>query len=257
MKLFTKSEYETMLVLIVLGGLGYFLGLPYKMELAGVTNIPLLDVFLSIILNTLITGVVVFVGYFFARRVGLGAPVIKTKIEGKSVSGKIRSILKIAPLLGVLSGLAVFVLDVYVFVPLLTGTVTPATTYPSLGSRVLAIFYGGFFEEMLVRLLIMSYLVWFIWKITRSDNAASHSWIYWLGLISAAVLFGAVHLPLTFALYGMTPLVITRALVLNLIPGLIFGWLYWKQGIESAMISHLCADITIHVILIQIILVFL
>ncbi len=257
MKAFTKSEYITMLVLTMLGGLGYFLGLPYKMELAGATNIPLLDLLLSTLLNTAITGVVVIFGYLFARKVGLGAPIIKAKLEGEPVLERVKSILKIAPLLGVLSGLTVGVLDVFVFVPLLSGTVTSTATYPSLGSRVLAIFYGGFFEEILVRLLIMSYLVWFFWKLTRSENASSHSWIFWLGLISAAVLFGALHLPATIVIYGVTSLVITRALVLNLVPGLIFGWLFWRQGIESAMVAHICADFTIHVILTQIIILFL
>ena len=257
MKLFVKSEYKTMLVLIILGGLGYVLGLPYRMELAGKTNIPISDILLSMILNTLIIGVIVLFGYLFGRPVILGAPIIKAKVEGESVSERIKSILKIAPVLGILSGIAVFVLDLLVFVPLLTGTVSTTATYPSLGSRVLAMFYGGFFEELLVRFLIMSYLVWFFWKLSRSKDPASHSWIYWLGLISAAVLFGALHLPATIAIYGMTSLVITRALVLNLIPGLIFGYLYWKQGIESAMVAHLTADFTIHVVLTQIILLFL
>jgi hypothetical protein len=257
MKPIAKSEYKTMLVLIILGGLGYSLGLPYRLEAAGETNVPLLDILLSILIDTAITGIVVVFGYLFARPVGLGAPIIKAKIEGESASERVKSILKIAPLLGVLSGLAVLVLDIFVFVPLLTGTVTPTATYPSLGSRVLAIFYGGFFEEILVRLLIMSFFVWFFWKLTRSDNATSHPWIYWLGLMLAAVLLGALHLSLSFAIYGVSALVVIRALALNLIPGLVFGWLYWKKGIEAAMVSHMCADFIIHVVLVQIIIAFL
>jgi membrane protease YdiL (CAAX protease family) len=46
----------------------------------------------------------------------------------------------------------------------------------------------------------------------------------------------------------LNPLVITRALVLNGLGGLAFGWLYWKQGLESAMIAHLSTDIVVHVI---------
>ncbi len=257
MNLFVKSEYKTMLILTFIGGMGYLLGLPYRMEIAGETNIPILDILLSALLNTLIIGVIVVFGYLFARKVGLGAPIIKGKLEGKPVRERAKSILKIAPLLGILSGLIVGVLDVFVFVPLLSGTVTPTAVYPSLLSRILAMFYGGHFEEILVRWFIMSYLVWFFWKLSRSDEAASHSWIYWLGIISAAILFGALHLPASFAIYGVTSLVITRSLVLNLIPGLIFGWLYWKRGIEAAMLSHMCADFTIHVIVVQIILTFL
>ncbi len=46
----------------------------------------------------------------------------------------------------------------------------------------------------------------------------------------------------------LNPLVITRALVLKGVGGLAFGWLYWKQGLESAMIAHFSADIMVHVI---------
>jgi len=35
---------------------------------------------------------------------------------------------------------------------------------------------------------------------------------------------------------------------LNGIGGIIFGWLYWKKGLESAMISHFSADIVLQVI---------
>ena len=29
----------------------------------------------------------------------------------------------------------------------------------------------------------------------------------------------------------------------------VFGWLYWKRGLEAAMISHFSADIVTHVLL--------
>jgi len=35
---------------------------------------------------------------------------------------------------------------------------------------------------------------------------------------------------------------------LNGLGGLAFGWLYWKQGLESAMMAHFLADIVLHVI---------
>ena len=46
----------------------------------------------------------------------------------------------------------------------------------------------------------------------------------------------------------LNPLVITRALVLNGLGGLAFGWLCCKQGLGSAMITHFSADIVVHVI---------
>jgi hypothetical protein len=46
----------------------------------------------------------------------------------------------------------------------------------------------------------------------------------------------------------LTPLVVTRALLLNGIAGLALGWLYWKRGLELAMIAHLTTDFVLLVI---------
>jgi len=43
--------------------------------------------------------------------------------------------------------------------------------------------------------------------------------------------------------------VISRAVVLNGLGGICFGWLYFTYGLESAMIAHFSADIILHVIL--------
>ena len=61
------------------------------------------------------------------------------------------------------------------------------------------------------------------------------------------------YAPLTLttlaSLVPLTPLVIARTVVLNGLLGIIFGWLYWRHGLEAAMISHFSADIVLHVLL--------
>jgi len=73
--------------------------------------------------------------------------------------------------------------------------------------------------------------------------------VIWIANILAAVLFGLGHLPTTALLVPLTPIVIARAIVLNGLLGIVFGWLYWKRGLEAAMISHFSADIVLHVLL--------
>jgi membrane protease YdiL (CAAX protease family) len=41
---------------------------------------------------------------------------------------------------------------------------------------------------------------------------------------------------------------VARAVVLNGLAGIAFGYLYWTRGLESAMLSHFSADIILHVI---------
>jgi len=65
----------------------------------------------------------------------------------------------------------------------------------------------------------------------------------------AAILFGLGHLPATSMLLPLTPLVITRAIILNGLLDVAFGYLYMTRGLESAMISHFSADIVLHVLL--------
>ena len=48
----------------------------------------------------------------------------------------------------------------------------------------------------------------------------------------------------------MTPLTTTlvfRALVLNGIAGTVFGYLYWRHGLEAAMIGHMSAHMVMQV----------
>jgi membrane protease YdiL (CAAX protease family) len=47
----------------------------------------------------------------------------------------------------------------------------------------------------------------------------------------------------------ITPPVILRAVLLNGIGGVVFGWLFFKKGLEFAMISHFSLDIVLHVFL--------
>lgn len=54
---------------------------------------------------------------------------------------------------------------------------------------------------------------------------------------------------MTARLMPLTSIVVVRALVLNGIAGLLFGWLYWRRGLEAAVIAHFATDIVLHVLL--------
>jgi hypothetical protein len=48
---------------------------------------------------------------------------------------------------------------------------------------------------------------------------------------------------ITSSLTQITPLVVVRAIILNGIGGIVFGWLFWKKGFELAIITHFTADV--------------
>jgi hypothetical protein len=54
------------------------------------------------------------------------------------------------------------------------------------------------------------------------------------------------RLPATAALAQLTPLLIWRAILLNGIVGVAAGYLYFRYGLEAAMLAHFTADIVLH-----------
>ena len=63
--------------------------------------------------------------------------------------------------------------------------------------------------------------------------------VMWAAIVIAGVLFGLAHLPgARITGVKMSPVVIQTAVVLNLWGGIVFGWLFWRHGLLSAMIAH-------------------
>jgi membrane protease YdiL (CAAX protease family) len=71
--------------------------------------------------------------------------------------------------------------------------------------------------------------------------------VFWVANIVAAILFGLGHLPVTAHLVPLTSVVVARAVVLNGIVGLVAGTLFWRRGIEMAILCHFSADVVLHV----------
>ena len=46
----------------------------------------------------------------------------------------------------------------------------------------------------------------------------------------------------------ITPEIVLLAVALNGIAAIPFGYLYWRRGLEAAMIAHFCADFSIYVV---------
>lgn len=200
--------------------------------------------------------VAIFGGLFFAERVGLGTPILDSMTKGESVAGKVRAILPLSVILGVLSTLALLGFEFFYFQPAMAkelGATASAlslqTGQPAAWKGFLASFYGGIAEEIQLRLFVMSLFVWLGRFISRTPDGKPTSAVFWIANILAAVLFGLGHLPLTSLLVPLTPLVVARAIVLNGLVGIVCGWLFWKRGLESAMIAHFSADLVLHVLL--------
>lgn len=100
--------------------------------------------------------------------------------------------------------------------------------------------YGGIIEELMLRLGVMTFFVWLIQKITKDKDRKTS---YLLGIIIAALLFSIGHLPATIQMFGVNQIAIIRGLILNFLPGVCFGYIYWKHGIGYAVIAHMLTHV--------------
>jgi membrane protease YdiL (CAAX protease family) len=205
-------------------------------------------VLISALQSLLLIGLTVFLGLLAAKQVGLEAPIVEALVEGRPV---MESILEMAPaaiLLGMASGVVMLVLEWTYFMPRIPRSLSIFDARTAFWKRVLACFYGGVVEEMLMRLFLMSALVWLIGLVWKTADGSPTIGAFWTANILAALLFGAGHLPATAGVTKLTPMVVGRALLLNGIPGVACGYLYMRYGLEAAMLLHFSLDIIIHLI---------
>jgi hypothetical protein len=198
-------------------------------------------------LQALQSGVMCFLlgwaGLILGARHGLGAPWLQAWIEHRRPSTQGRWLLAIG--LGVIGALIVVAL-MHASTGLATHHAGSAVTGMAWRGA-LASFYGGIVEETLCRLFLVGL---FVWLLALLNHRQATRWMYIAAIVLAAALFGAGHLPAMVA-SGVHPTIfaVTRVVGLNAIVGIFFGGVYWKYGLEHAMVAHFSADLVLHVVL--------
>ena len=179
----------------------------------------------SLVQSGILLGVAVWGGCMLAADVGLHAPLFEGRRARWLLPGTIGGILGGAMLVAFLT-----------FAPVALSSAQARLEAPLL-VRVL---YGGFTEEILLRWGMMTLLAWLPWRYLGARRA---SWM-WLAIVLSAVTFGLGHLPAAALLIGeLTPLVTIWVVGVNALFGVLFGFLYWRYGLESAMLAHALAHV--------------
>jgi hypothetical protein len=114
-----------------------------------------------------------------------------------------------------------------------------------LNAPILArVLYGGLTEEVLLRWGVMTLLVWILWRVVQKRGGAPRAALVWTANVTSALAFGAGHLPAATLLAGrLTPESIVWVILANALFGIAAGWLYWRRGLEAAMIAHALAHV--------------
>lgn len=188
---------------------------------------------ISTLQSALLLAVLVALGSACAARTGLGTPLLDAALAGRLraspwrqsvVAGKIGALLGAGILLAAdeLRPAALAALDGLPPLPLL--------------ARLL---YGGVTEELLLRLGVMSLLLWLPWRLLQRGEGRPAAGAVAFAIVGSALLFALAHLPV---LAGQLPAleadVVAWALTANTAFGLLAGWLFWRHGLEAAVIAH-------------------
>ena len=197
-------------------------------------------------------------GLWLASKIGLGMPYLETWIYGKPLGWKespapFTSIVWPAAFWAIVTALVAFAIDAAFYYGL--GETLPA---PEIHARIdvapwrglLASFFAPIAEEVLHRLFLLSLLAWIMIKLFRLQ-IRGRGWLtaMWVANFLTALFFGWVHTSNEELYTSEVTITITiRTLLIILGPGLAFGYLYFKRGLEAAMLSHFVIDVIVHFI---------
>jgi membrane protease YdiL (CAAX protease family) len=217
---------------------------PYILSIQGdllkQTGQPIWLIFIAqLVQSVILFAIVIFLGLFFTKKIGFRLPLLEAVLEKRKYKIILKNILAPSVLSGILIAIIIYILDS--FFTLLGTTITTHQNSAPIWQKLLASFYGGITEEILMRLFVMTLFIWIGMKLFRQKTPSKIGII--IPIFISAIIFGLGHLPITASLTQITPIVVVRAVILNSIGGLVFGWLFWKRGLESAMVAHFTTDI--------------
>jgi hypothetical protein len=255
-------NWKVFLILVGLIILAAFAILPYSLHLLNTfseTNneFPGWGIILrNTLINAMAVGFLGGIGLVLANRIGLGLPFLEGWVKREPVSYRFLNIVAIGWIAAFCMAISTLVLQNYVFGPPMQalfaeiGYVTPeeAITPPLYG--FLAAFHAGISEETLFRLFGLSLLAWLGGLLFHDPDGRPKLFVFWTANILFALAFGASHLPGAATLgWPINTLIIVRTVVLSGIGGLVLGWLFWKFGLETAMLAHFLGDVVLYTLI--------
>jgi hypothetical protein len=259
----TVSRYPwgTFMVLVAAGTLTGPLIIPYARGLEAISHQPVLPPMSTLMLswNLMVRDLAVLVpaagfGLLVSRTLGFGAPYLEHWLDGGPQPERpLSSIVWPAILWAVVTALVAFGVDA--FFQRVFHVDFPA---PEIHARIhvvwwrsgLASLWAPFMEEVLNRLLWLSFVAWVGMKLFRVEGPGrGRSLAIGAGILASSLIFGWTHIGNEQLFAATVPTIVTVRTMLIILPvGLAFGWLFVRRGLEAAILSHFIIDVIVHVI---------
>lgn len=252
MKSTTAMNWKIFWLLFMLAELSMFAALPYSLSIFG-DRIYSLGISLPLLLatqfaqGTLLLVLSILVGLSLGNKLGLKTPVIESIFEGRGLPANFRSSFKLSVFLGAFLGISMFLVDKFVF-SLYMDSLISLISSPPLWQRFMYSFYAGIVEEIILRYFLVTILVWITWKIKKTPANLPTNAGVWISIILVSIIYTLGNISSLSASLEFNLLAYLGYISLNLVGGSIFGWLFWKKGLELAIVANLFATFMIFVI---------
>ncbi len=201
---------------------------------------------LAVIQPTVLLAVAVWVGVVLARRVGLSSPFVESIAAGLPAIATLRSQL-VPGVLGGVVGSVLILVTTTAFRQLLTAeAIERISRFGALLPLPTRLLYGGITEELLLRWGFMTLVVWIGWRLFQKRQNKPTSITFVVGILVSSLVFAIGHLPIAVMLFGEpTAAIVFFVIVANSAFGVVAGYLYWRYGLESAMIAHMLGHVVL------------
>jgi Type II CAAX prenyl endopeptidase Rce1-like len=258
-----RSRWRLGLILLALSLLGTVAMVPYSITLMRQMKDSVLTpamepvvMVVTIFIEGVMSAAAIAIGIGLGRRAGLG-PFLLKGFDGGIESGATIAFEGTRPdrspawkAIGLASGLGIVLGVIVVAFSYAIDSWMPRMAvkfeHPAPLEGLFASIGAGIREEVWLRLGLMTLLAWLGTVIARRESGSPA--IIWAANVLAALGFGAMHLPQAAALIGLNAAIVGFVFVGNGIPGLVFGWLFWRKGLIAAMVCHFVMDVVMKVI---------
>jgi hypothetical protein len=220
-------SWKALWILVALQLLGNLLSIPILQ-----TTNRVIDPLPYWILWTAISIPIIALSLYLAGRIGLSAPFLEGYLHGEGKRNWLQMVVAISVLVAIAA------------IPfiLLINQDAGSQDYPAVWKLILASMDAGVQEEIFNRFFLMTALAWLGSLIWSEPDGRPTRLVIWTAILISAILFGWAHVDDKLSIPGVPISDFISLMVVGTIYGIIFGWLYWKLGIECAILAHFAID---------------
>jgi hypothetical protein len=198
--------------------------------------------------TSLLLAVLVGLGTVAAREVGLYsvfAPQIPVSVRPK---GRVLHWAQAALIVGAGVALAQVMFDAgfWALVPKQHAFILRQADKLAAANPLTQVMFRALMDELMLRWGLMSGLLWLIALFTHSPaRQRPRAKLVWLAIIGVSVFYMLGQIPAILGLLQSDPaaILLVRTALVSALAGIAYGWLYWKHGLEAAVLGHVLASL--------------